>query len=127
MTDTSPSTLALAEALAIALGHTGIFADGKFTPAPNTLRIARDVENFMGLLGWRIVEDDPDHFVTFEADGWFIEHTLSCHLAGTLGTCIYNTVIREVYDGPPDPADFGRWRITEIDEEGMPSLERCNE
>jgi hypothetical protein len=77
--------------------------------------LADDIIDFFG---------GVDHYVTFDADGWFIEHSVPCRLAGTLGTCVFNAAIREVAD-EPDPDQFGRWRITEIDEEGLPSLERA--
>jgi len=72
-----------------------------------------------------ILKNEPDHYVNFDEDGWFIEHSIPCRVAGTIGTCEYNTAIREVYD-EPDPDDFGRWRIVDIDEEGCPSLERVS-
>lgn len=87
-----------------------------------------DPEN-RGLLLAAMAEADgvvyePDHFVTLDGDGWFIEHSMACRLAGTLGTCEYYRAVRLVYDEPPPPGDFGRWRITDIDEVGLPSLER---
>lgn len=76
--------------------------------------------------GEKVGEGWADHFVTFDADGWFVEHSLACRLAGTLGTCGYNRAVREVADdGPPDEDDLGRWRITGIDSEGLPELERA--
>lgn len=74
--------------------------------------------------GYRLVPDQPEHYVTFDKDGWFIEHSIICRLMGTIGTCEYNTAIREVYDEPV-PDEFGRWKITLIDDEGLPSLERA--
>jgi hypothetical protein len=68
---------------------------------------------------------EPDHFVVFDEKGWFVEHSLSCRLDGTLGTCDYNAAIRAVAD-EPNPEDFGRWRITSIDSEGLPSLDRAS-
>jgi hypothetical protein len=75
-------------------------------------------------MGYVVIKDEPDHYVTFDEDGWFIEHSVACRVAGTLGTCDYNKAIRMVAD-EPDPDDFGRWRITELDSEGLPSLERA--
>jgi hypothetical protein len=77
-------------------------------------------------MGYVVIKDEPDHYVTFDEDGWFIEHSVACRAAGTLGTCDYNKAIRMVAD-EPDPDDFGRWRITDIDSEGLPSLERAGE
>lgn len=70
-----------------------------------------------------LVDWQPDHFVNFDVDGWFVEHSMACRLAGTIGTCDYNAAIREIAD-EPDAEQFGRWRITDIDE-GLPSLERA--
>lgn len=66
-----------------------------------------------------------DHFVTFTEDRWFIEHSLPCRIAGNMGTCAYHAAIVEVSDDDTDP-DLGRWRITEIDTEGLPALERAD-
>lgn len=68
----------------------------------------------------------PDgHFVEFDEDMWMIEHDLECRLAGTLGTCKYINAIRMIVeDGGPDLETMGRWRITDVDDEGLPSLER---
>lgn len=74
--------------------------------------------------GLVIIEDEPDHYVTFDEDGWLIEHSVACRVAGTIGTCAYNATIREIAD-EPWPDQFGRWRITEIDSEGLPSLTRA--
>lgn len=78
--------------------------------------------------GYVVIEDQPDHFVTFDESGWFVEHSIACRVAGTIGTCAYNSAIRHVADDkdPHDPGDLGRWRITEIDSEGLPSLERAD-
>lgn len=72
-----------------------------------------------------MVASQSDHFVTFDADGWFIEHSMACRVAGTLGTCRCNRAIREVYDEPPPEDQWGRWRITDVDSEGLPLLERA--
>lgn len=71
-------------------------------------------------------EAEPDHFVTFADDGWFIEHSMGCRIDGTIGTCGYNHAVREIADDYAyEPDDWGRWWITDIDEEGLPSLERA--
>lgn len=115
---------ALAWSMALALGHTVIDVGGQ-KAGPNTRRLAVEVNNLLEWEGWRIVEDEPDHFVTFDEQGWFIEHSLDCRITGTIGTCTYNAAIREVYDEAPHPDDMGRWRITAVDDEGVPSLERA--
>lgn len=86
--------------------------------------VARLIEK-LAEQGYVIVRDEPDHFVTFDEDGWFIEHSVACRVAGTIGTCAYNQAIREIAD-EPDPGQMGRWRITEVDSEGLPSLERAD-
>jgi hypothetical protein len=36
-------------------------------------------------------EDQPDHYLTITPDDrWFIEHSMGCRLAGTLGSCQWN-------------------------------------
>lgn len=78
--------------------------------------------------GYAIIPDSPDHFVTFDETGWFVEHSVACRMAGTLGTCEYNQAIRSVANDILDDDDLegltGRWRIVEVDE-GLPSLERA--
>lgn len=78
--------------------------------------------------GYVIVPDEDDHYVTFDASGWFVEHSIACRQAGTLGTCAYNAAIREIaidFDAEGDPEQPGRWKITNIDSEGLPLLERA--
>ena len=68
---------------------------------------------------------EADHFVTFDQNGWFLEHPLACPLDGTLGTCDYHKAIRKVADAYEEaPDDWDRYRITNIDSEGLPSFER---
>lgn len=74
-------------------------------------------------LDYRLVKNEPDHYVTFDETGWFIEHSLDCRIAGTIGTCAHNGAIRAIGE-PKFPDHLGRWRITGIDSEGLPSLER---
>lgn len=68
-----------------------------------------------------------DHYVTFDEDGWFIEHSLTCRMAGEMAKgCRYQKAVNEIAD--PDDADlWGRWRITDVDDMGLPSLERVVE
>jgi hypothetical protein len=75
--------------------------------------------------GLRIVKNDPDHYVCFTEDTWFIEHSLDCRINGTIGTCEFNHAILDItsQQAMPDPRQLGRWRITGIDSEGLPSLE----
>jgi hypothetical protein len=73
----------------------------------------------------QLLEDcQPDHFVHFDADGWFVEHSMACRLDGTLGTCNWGKAIRS-FAPEPDPEWYGRWRIDEVDSEGMPGLVRA--
>lgn len=58
------------------------------------------------------IPDEPNHYVTFDDSGWFIEHSVACRRAGTLGDCDYHRAIQEyVSDGDPSTEDMGRWRI----------------
>ena len=83
-------------------------------------RVAGLCRQWLGASSLVVVPDQPEHFVTFDDDGgWFVEHSLECRLSGTIGTCDYNTAIRNCDETP----EAGRWRITSIDEEGLPSLE----
>jgi hypothetical protein len=81
----------------------------------------RQLADMLDLLG-------DDHFVTFDEVGWFVEHSLDCRLAETLGNCKYNAAVREAaldFDPDANVDLFGRWRITAIDGMGLPSLERA--
>lgn len=75
--------------------------------------------------GYRIVKNDPNHYVCFTEDTWFIEHSLDCRIAGTIGTCEFNRSIKDLGEEQYELSP-GRWLITGIDEMGLPSLERAN-
>jgi hypothetical protein len=64
-----------------------------------------------------------DHYVIFTEDGWAVEHSITCRLSGHMHECAYHAAIREIADGY-DPGSLGRWKITDIDSEGLPSFER---
>lgn len=68
-----------------------------------------------------------DHFVIFAEDGWTVEHSVDCRLAGDVTTgCAYWVALK--YAGVTDAVDpemLGRWRIDGIDSEGLPSLSRA--
>lgn len=51
-----------------------------------------------------------DHFVTFNEDGWFIEHSFDCRLAGTIGTCKHNQAILNY--GDTEQLPHGRWLLS---------------
>jgi Family of unknown function (DUF6085) len=83
---------------------------------------------------WRAVADavrmvlyaklGNEHWVIFTEDGWTVEHSIECRLSGHMHECGWHNAIKAIateYD--PDMA--GRWRITGIDSEGLPSLERA--
>lgn len=78
--------------------------------------------------GYRIVKNDPEHYVCFTEDTWFIEHSLDCRINGAIGTCEFNHAVKDLAAELPAPPDelLGRWRITGIDTEGIPSLERAH-
>ena len=78
--------------------------------------------------GYRIVRNDPEHYVCFTEDTWFIEHSLDCRIRGAIGTCQFNHAIKDLAAELPAPPDdlLGRWRITGINSGGIPSLERAD-
>jgi hypothetical protein len=65
-----------------------------------------------------------DHHVIFTEDGWTVEHSVECRLSGHMHECAYFTAVQEIAD-EYDPGNAGRWKITDIDDEGLPSLERA--
>lgn len=104
------------EALAIAV--TAVVGYGETTSTTDKMMMV------LAELGYRVVRNDPDHYVCFTEDTWFIEHSLDCRIAGAIGTCRFNTAIRDIADDMRDSEQLGRWRITGIDSEGVPSLEQ---
>lgn len=70
-----------------------------------------------------VVEDD--HWVTFNPDRWFIEHSLACRINGGVGSCPYHTAIETWIEASmyiPAKDNGVRYRIAEIDENGFPVL-----
>ena len=63
-----------------------------------------------------------DHYVIFTEDGFTTEHSLDCRLSGHMHECAYHAAAALVAD-EYEPAMAGRWKITDIDSEGLPSLE----
>ena len=69
----------------------------------------------------RELEGD-DHFVTIGHDGWWeMEHSPLCPWGDV--ECPEWRAIERIADSF-DKDDYGRWRIDEIDSEGMPGLVR---
>jgi hypothetical protein len=66
-----------------------------------------------------------DHYVIFTEDRWTVEHSVECRISGHMPECDYHAAVRLIAD-EYDPDRAGRWRITGIDSEGLPSLERTN-
>ncbi len=64
-----------------------------------------------------------EHYVIFTEDRWTVEHSVECKLSGHMHECAYHDAVRLIAD-EYDPDRAGRWRITGIDSEGLPSLER---
>lgn len=117
------------------VGDTGCYPDcfeykgGKLHADFRIGNFSRMVAGWLGAHGHVIIPDEPHHYVTFDQGGWFIEHSVACRVAGTIGTCNFNAAIREIaedFDPDEDPDQLGRWRITWIDGEGLPSLERAH-
>lgn len=114
--------------VADALFDAWIAADRAKRSAPQVYRDAamEDAETALLALaenGFVVIADEPKHFVTFNEKGWFIEHSIACRLAGTLGTCEFNQAIVEIAEDMTTPDEYGRWWIIEVDEEGLPLLE----
>lgn len=66
-----------------------------------------------------------DHFAVFTEDSWTVEHSFECRLSGAMVECAWHKAIERVAgNGPLDP--LGRFRIVEIDSEGLPSLVRAS-
>jgi hypothetical protein len=116
------------QAVGEALGHTYTAAYNltKFEPATEDM-----INRFFRLLevdGYRVVLDDPNHYVCVTEDTWFIQHSLDCRIAGTIGTCKYSHVIKDLseasHDFIRDHSGVGfALRITGIDRDGNPTLE----
>ncbi len=64
-----------------------------------------------------------DHYVIFGPDGWVVEHSVDCRLAGQMADCEYHEAVR-VTIGLGAPV-AGRWCITHLDDDGLPVLERA--
>lgn len=72
--------------------------------------------------------DVSSHYVNFTDDSWSVEHSLQCRMDGEMQRgCAYERAVRLVSDDwmQPPPEQLGRWRITEIDSDGLPALERA--
>lgn len=66
-----------------------------------------------------------DHYVIFTEDRWTVEHSVECKLSGHMHECGMHTAVARFATGY-DPDMPGRWRITGIDSEGLPELERAD-
>jgi hypothetical protein len=68
-----------------------------------------------------------DHYARFYDDSWATEHPRDCwaYQSAHGSACAYHTAVRRVI-GHGAPID-GRWRITGIDGEGLPTLEHAAE
>ncbi len=66
-----------------------------------------------------------EHYVIFSEDRWTVEHSLACRISGEMAECRYHAAVAEIADDYEyEPDQWGRWQITNIDEEGLPSLLR---
>lgn len=65
-----------------------------------------------------------DHVAIFTEDRWSVEHSLACRLSGQMPDCEYHKAVANVMDGPPTDDMLGRWKLTGIDNEGCPAMER---
>ena len=64
-----------------------------------------------------------EHYVIFTEDRWTVEHSVECKLGGHMHECRYHEAVAGIAEDY-DPGMLGRWRITDIDSKGLPSLER---
>lgn len=66
-----------------------------------------------------------DHVVIFtEQNGWTLQHSLGCRVNGQMSHCPELLAICKITGDLRRSVPIGQWRITEIDSEGLPSLER---
>lgn len=90
-------------------------------------REARTIVQALHDAGLVILPDEPHHYVTFDDNGWFIEHSVECRVNRTLGTCEHNDGIRQFADRlTADNAPLGRWLIRGFDAHGTPALDRAD-
>jgi hypothetical protein len=100
--------------------HIGYYEDRarEVLGAAAPLIAAAERERIYDLLG-------HDHYVIFTEDRWTVEHSVECKLSGHMHECRYHEAIALIAD-EYDPATLGRWRIDDIDDEGLPSLTRAD-
>ena len=67
-----------------------------------------------------------DHYVIFTEDRWTVEHSVECRLSGRMHECEYHEAVAAIAT-EFDPDMAGRWRIDEIDSEGLPAMVRAEE
>jgi hypothetical protein len=67
-----------------------------------------------------LAELGADHFVVFAGDRWTMEHSAQCRLSGAMSECEFHTAMARVEAGPMS----GRWRMTGVNDDGLPVLER---
>ena len=94
---------------------------------PTELLVAPVEHEHAWFVGCRGCDEEPDvseHFVTFDESGWTIEHSLQCRMTGEMHRgCSHQHAVLAVLEDDHD--NYGRWRITDIDSEGLPSYERA--
>jgi hypothetical protein len=75
--------------------------------------------------GWNALADllGREHYVTYTEDGWSTEHSLACRLSGNMAHCAYHGAAGEASD---PGVLLGRYRITDIAENGHAMLERAD-
>lgn len=74
--------------------------------------------------GYVIIADQPDHRVNIDDDGWFIEHSIACRVAGTMHTCPATLGIIDMQNDMVY-LPVGRFLITGYETvTGWPTLER---
>ncbi len=82
---------------------------GEFQAAPHDETPCRQAFK----AGWDALAEllGNEHYVTYSEDGWVVEHSLDCRLAGTLGTCNFNEAAGEMGPNLDDEFQLGRYRM----------------
>ena len=66
-----------------------------------------------------------EHFVVFTQDRWTVEHSAECRISGHMHECDWHAAVARVAEDGYEADMDGRWKITHIDSEGLPSFERA--
>jgi hypothetical protein len=98
--------------------------------ADEAARALRDYRSTFDLSGDREVEiigvtTAQEHYVVFTEDRWTVEHSAECRLSGHMHECAWHAAVAHIAEDGYEADMDGRWKITGIDSEGLPSFERA--